>query len=58
MSGLLIACSAVLAGSRSFTAIGQWAKTTPQDALARLGAAPQACSPSASHRARRRSADS
>lgn len=38
MSVLLIACSAVLAGARSFTAIGQWAKAAPQTALARLGA--------------------
>ncbi|MCX5426179.1 ISAs1 family transposase [Streptomyces sp. NBC_00078] len=38
VSVLLIACSAVLAGARSFTAIGQWAKAAPQTALARLGA--------------------
>ncbi|MGW7130097.1 transposase family protein [Streptomyces bobili] len=38
VSVLLIACSAVLAGARSFTAIGQWAKSAPQTALARLGA--------------------
>jgi predicted transposase YbfD/YdcC len=35
---LLVACSAVVAGARSFAAIGQWARNTPQDALARLGA--------------------
>ncbi|WUJ15324.1 ISAs1 family transposase [Streptomyces sp. NBC_00390] len=35
---LLVACSAVLAGARSPAAIGQWARATPQDALARLGA--------------------
>jgi predicted transposase YbfD/YdcC len=38
VSVLLIACSAVLAGARSFTAIGQWAKAAPQTALARLDA--------------------
>ncbi|MEU5894607.1 ISAs1 family transposase [Streptomyces sp. NPDC047461] len=38
MSVLLIACSAVLAGARSFAAIGQWARSAPQDTLARLGA--------------------
>ena len=38
VSVLLIACSAVLAGARSFTAIGQWARSAPQAALARLGA--------------------
>ncbi|MFI8281287.1 hypothetical protein ACIGBH_41880 [Streptomyces sp. NPDC085929] len=32
---LLIACSVVLTGARSFAAIGQWAKAAPQDALAR-----------------------
>ncbi|MFE0202929.1 hypothetical protein [Streptomyces sp. NPDC058985] len=37
MSVPLIACSAVLAGARSFAAIGQWARNAPQDALARLG---------------------
>lgn len=35
---LLIACSAVVSGARSFVAIGQWAANAPQDALARLGA--------------------
>ncbi|MEV0738035.1 ISAs1 family transposase [Streptomyces sp. NPDC050549] len=38
MSVLLVACSAVLTGARSFAAIGQWAASAPQDALARLGA--------------------
>ncbi|MES4886390.1 ISAs1 family transposase [Streptomyces sp. NPDC000349] len=38
MSVLLIACSAVLAGARSFAAIGQWARNAPQNTLARLGA--------------------
>ncbi|MGP4052312.1 ISAs1 family transposase [Streptomyces sp. 2A115] len=38
VSLLLIACSAVLSGARSFAAIGQWAKNAPQEALARLGA--------------------
>ncbi|EGX57838.1 transposase [Streptomyces zinciresistens K42] len=35
---LLIACSAVLSGARSFAAIGQWARNAPHEALARLGA--------------------
>jgi len=34
----LTACSAVVAGARSFAAIGQWARNAPQDTLARLGA--------------------
>ena len=38
VSVLLVACSAVLTGARSFAAIGQWALSAPQDALARLGA--------------------
>ena len=38
VSVLLVACSAVLTGARSFAAIGQWAASAPQDALARLGA--------------------
>lgn len=37
MSLLLVAWSAVTAGARSFTAIGQWARNAPQDTLARLG---------------------
>ncbi|MDX3556666.1 ISAs1 family transposase [Streptomyces europaeiscabiei] len=37
-SVLLIACPAVLAGARSFAAIGQWARNAPQDTLVRLGA--------------------
>ncbi|MFF1504793.1 transposase family protein [Streptomyces sp. NPDC058316] len=37
VSVLLIACSAVLAGARSFAAIGQWARNAPQEALTRLG---------------------
>jgi hypothetical protein len=35
---LLAACSAVVAGARSFAAIGQWRRNAPQEALARLGA--------------------
>ncbi|MGA5135434.1 transposase family protein [Streptomyces olivoreticuli] len=35
---LLIAASAVVAGARSYTAIGQWARSAPQQALARCGA--------------------
>ncbi|WP_412075477.1 transposase family protein [Streptomyces xanthophaeus] len=38
VSVLLIACSAVLTGARSFAAIGQWARSAPQDTLASLGA--------------------
>ncbi|MEV0638960.1 transposase family protein [Streptomyces sp. NPDC050619] len=38
VSVLLVACSAVMCGARSFTAIGQWAPNAPQDTLARLGA--------------------
>ncbi|MFJ2258609.1 hypothetical protein ACIOKD_09685 [Streptomyces sp. NPDC087844] len=38
MSVLLVACSTVVAGARSFAAIGQWARSVPQAALARLGA--------------------
>lgn len=38
VSVLLVACSAVMCGARSFTAIGQWARNAPQDTLARLGA--------------------
>lgn len=34
---VLVACSAVVAGAKSFAAIGQWAKQAPQDTLARLG---------------------
>ncbi|MFD7284241.1 ISAs1 family transposase [Streptomyces sp. NPDC059862] len=34
---LLTACCAVLAGARSYLAIGQWARHAPQDTLARLG---------------------
>jgi predicted transposase YbfD/YdcC len=33
-----VACSALVAGAKSFAAIGQWAKEAPQDALERLGA--------------------
>jgi predicted transposase YbfD/YdcC len=36
VSVLLIACSTVLSGARSFAAIGQWAKNAPLEALARL----------------------
>ncbi|MCX5215466.1 transposase family protein [Kitasatospora sp. NBC_00240] len=35
---LLVAASAVLAGARSFRAIGQWAAAAPQHALTRLDA--------------------
>ena len=35
---LLVAASAVVAGARSYAAIGQWSANAPQDALARLGA--------------------
>jgi predicted transposase YbfD/YdcC len=35
---LLIAASAVVAGARSYAAIGQWAGSAPQEALTRLGA--------------------
>jgi predicted transposase YbfD/YdcC len=35
---LLIACSAVTCGARSFVAIDEWAAEAPQDVLARLGA--------------------
>ncbi|MFF3062594.1 transposase family protein [Streptomyces sp. NPDC057909] len=38
VSVLLVTCSAVLVGARSFTAIGHWARSAPQDTLARLGA--------------------
>jgi hypothetical protein len=37
VSVLLTAACAVLAGARSYLAIGQWAKNAPQDTLARLG---------------------
>jgi hypothetical protein len=40
---LLAACSAVVAGARSFAAIGQWTRNAPQEALARLGAASFPC---------------
>jgi predicted transposase YbfD/YdcC len=35
---LLIAAAAVVAGARSYAAIGQWARNAPQTALARAGA--------------------
>ncbi|MFF4761082.1 transposase family protein [Streptomyces sp. NPDC001292] len=35
---MLVACSAVVAGTSTFAAIGQWAKEAPQDTLPRLGA--------------------
>lgn len=38
VSVLLIAASAVLAGARSYAAIGQWAKNAPQTTLTRVGA--------------------
>ena len=34
---LLTACCAMLAGARSYLAIGHWARCAPQDTLARLG---------------------
>ncbi|GGK10405.1 hypothetical protein GCM10011583_48170 [Streptomyces camponoticapitis] len=34
---VLTACCAVLAGARSYLAVGQWARHAPQDTLARLG---------------------
>lgn len=37
VSVLLAAACAVLAGARSYLAIGQWARNAPQDTLARLG---------------------
>ncbi|MEJ8632157.1 ISAs1 family transposase [Streptomyces sp. MS2.AVA.5] len=37
VSVLLTAACAVLAGARSYLAIGQWARHAPQDTLARLG---------------------
>ncbi|MCZ1021116.1 transposase family protein [Streptomyces noursei] len=36
VSVLLTACCAVLAGARSYLAVGQWARHAPLDALARL----------------------
>ncbi|MFE4336899.1 hypothetical protein ACFRQM_48565 [Streptomyces sp. NPDC056831] len=38
MAVLQVAASAVVAGARSYTAIGQWSANAPQHALARLGA--------------------
>ncbi|MFD0571961.1 transposase family protein [Kitasatospora gansuensis] len=38
MAVLLVAASAVVAGARSYAAIGQWSANAPQHALARLGA--------------------
>ncbi|MEV6683597.1 transposase family protein [Streptomyces erythrochromogenes] len=35
---LLVAAAAVVAGARSYAAIGQWAANAPQHALVRLGA--------------------
>ncbi|MGW4031695.1 ISAs1 family transposase [Streptomyces sp. NPDC004838] len=35
---LLVAACAVTAGARSWAAVGQWARSAPQDTLARLGA--------------------
>ncbi|MFH9016435.1 transposase family protein [Streptomyces sp. NPDC017943] len=37
VSVLLTACCAVLAGARSYLAVGQWARHAPLDPLARLG---------------------
>ncbi|MFF8505193.1 transposase family protein [Streptomyces anulatus] len=36
MAVLLVAACAVTAGARSWTAIGHWARSAPQDTLARL----------------------
>ncbi|MCY0963414.1 ISAs1 family transposase [Streptomyces sp. H27-H5] len=41
VSVLLTAACAVLAGARSYMAIGQWARHAPQDTLARLGFHPR-----------------
>ncbi|WP_324289650.1 transposase family protein [Streptomyces sp. H27-G5] len=41
VSVLLTAACAVLAGARSYAAIGQWARHAPQDTLARLGFHPR-----------------
>ncbi|WNM31819.1 hypothetical protein RKE30_16095 [Streptomyces sp. Li-HN-5-11] len=38
MAVLLIACSAVVTGAKSFVAIDEWASDPPQDVLARPGA--------------------
>ncbi|WP_405016970.1 transposase family protein [Kitasatospora sp. NBC_00070] len=38
VAALLVAASAVVAGARSYAAIGQWSANAPQHALARLGA--------------------
>ncbi|MFE5681515.1 transposase family protein, partial [Streptomyces erythrochromogenes] len=38
---LLTAACAVLAGARSYAAIGQWARHAPQETLARLGSHPR-----------------
>ncbi|MCZ0991909.1 transposase family protein, partial [Streptomyces noursei] len=35
VSVLLVAACAVLAGARSYAAVGQWARHAPRDALAR-----------------------
>ncbi|WP_327417472.1 ISAs1 family transposase [Streptomyces sp. NBC_01233] len=40
VSVLLTAASAVLAGARSYLAVGQWARHAPQDTLERLGIRP------------------
>src|SRR3954453_16258948 len=40
-SVLLTAACAVLAGARSYLAIGQWARHAPQDTLSRLGFHPR-----------------
>src|SRR5262249_42691121 len=37
VSVLLVACSAVVCGARSFAAIGQWARNAPQHTLAGIG---------------------
>ncbi|MFE3936929.1 transposase family protein [Streptomyces goshikiensis] len=41
VSVLLTAACAVLAGARSYAAIGQWARHAPQETLARLGFHPR-----------------
>ncbi|WP_443061059.1 transposase family protein [Streptomyces sp. NBC_00464] len=49
---LLVATSAVVAGARSYAAVGQWSANAPQHTLARLGArvlGPWACASKVSH---------
>ncbi|WP_280844935.1 MULTISPECIES: transposase family protein [unclassified Streptomyces] len=54
VSVLLIACSAVLTGARSFAAIGQWARSAPRRTRSPgSGPAPRRSSMCGSHRVRR-----